>query len=123
MVEKNNNFLKEKETEGQLAVDLYQTDEEMVLQTIIGGADKNSLEINASNESITIRGERKRPLDIEKDKYLLKECFWGKFSRSVILPCEIDPDKVKAIVKNGVLTVHMPKLSRTKARKVNIVVE
>ncbi len=123
MAENNNKFLKEKEMEGQLAVDLYQTEEELVLQAIIAGNDKDSLEINTSNESVTIKGERKKPEEIDKDKYLLRECFWGKFSRSVILPCEIDPDKVKAILKNGILTIRMPKLSRTKARKVNVVIE
>mgnify|MGYP000439280407 FL=1 len=69
---------------------------------------------------ITIRGERQKASEVEEDDYFYQECFWGKFSRSVILPEEIDPDKAHSTLKNGVLTIHLPKISRDVARKVKV---
>ena len=72
---------------------------------------------------VTIKGERKNNEEINSDDYYYQECYWGKFSRSVILPIDIDPDRSKAILKNGILTIKLPKIERTKTKKIKIVEE
>lgn len=109
------------EGEGQLTVDVYQTPTEIVVQAPIAGIHKDEIDVEATSESVTIRGERKREEKIEESDYLYQECFWGRFSRSIILPEEVDPDRAKvSLGKNGVLTVRLPKVHRGTARKLQI---
>jgi len=106
--------------EGELAIDLYETQENLVLQAVIGGMKANDLDISITNDMITIRGERKREENGKIDKFYYEECFWGVFSRSIILPQEINADKAKAIIKNGLLTIILPKLEKTKKKVLEI---
>ena len=107
------------EDEGQLAVDVYQTDSELVIQSAIAGVKPENLDITIEGDVITIKGRRKRPLEEEGD-YFTQECYWGAFSRQLIAPVEIDPSRVKASLKEGVLTIRMPKIQRDKKRKINV---
>ncbi|MGB9608966.1 MAG: Hsp20/alpha crystallin family protein [Minisyncoccia bacterium] len=109
--------------EGQLAIDVYQTEDDIVIESAIAGVDPEDLDINVTNDSVTIRGKRKHSEGVEKRNYLYQECFWGKFSRSIILPQEIDPDKATVHFKNGVLKIKLPKLSRKKVRKLKVKIE
>jgi len=106
--------------EGELAIDLYETPESLVLQAVIGGMKANDLDIAITNDMITIRGERKREESGTIDKFYYEECFWGAFSRSIILPQEINADKAKAVIKNGLLTIILPKLEKTKKKVLEI---
>jgi len=106
--------------EGELAIDLYETQESLILQAVIGGMKANDLDISITNDMITIRGERKREESGEIDKFFYEECFWGAFSRSIILPQEINADKAKATIKNGLLTIILPKLEKTKKKILEI---
>lgn len=106
--------------EGQLAIDVFQTEEEIVIKSTIAGVKPEDVDITIDNDMITIKGERKTEEKISKDNYFYQECYWGSFSRSVILPCEIETDKIAAEIKNGVLTVHLPKVNKTKTRKVTV---
>jgi len=108
------------ETEGQLAIDVYQTPDEIVVESTIAGVKGDDIDVDVTSERVTIRGERSREEVIQSGDYYYQECFWGKFSRSVILPQEIDPDKATSSLKNGVLTVRLPKLHRDRARKVKV---
>jgi HSP20 family protein len=108
------------EAEGQLAIDVYQTPDELVVESTIAGVKGADIEIDVTSEKVTIRGGRKRETEISDGDYYYQECFWGKFSRSVILPQEVDPDKATSNLKNGVLTIHLPKLHRDRARKVAV---
>ncbi|MBI1838933.1 MAG: Hsp20/alpha crystallin family protein [Candidatus Colwellbacteria bacterium] len=108
------------EGEGQLTVDVYQTPDEIVVESTIAGVDKDNIDIDVTTESVTIRGERRREERIDESDYFYQECFWGKFSRSIILPQEIDPDKAHSSIKNGILTIHLPKIHRNKSRKIKI---
>jgi HSP20 family protein len=112
-----------KETEGQLTVDVCQTDSEIIIQSTVAGVLPEDLEINITAESVTIRGKREREEKVEAKDYLYQECFWGSFSRSIILPQEIDPDRAVATLKNGVLTIRLPKVDRQKAKKIKVKVE
>ncbi|XOB46811.1 MAG: Hsp20/alpha crystallin family protein [Candidatus Nealsonbacteria bacterium] len=114
--------LKDKEwpkTEGQLAVDIYQTESELIIQSAIAGVKPEELNISVEGDLITIRGERKRPAE-EGEDYFSQECYWGPFSRKIILPVEVDPGRIDAILKEGILTIRMPKISREKKRKVTV---
>ena len=109
--------------EGQLALDVYQTPDEIVIKSTIAGVSSDDLDISIANDMVTIKGERKNNEEVSAEDYYYQECYWGKFSRSVILPIDIDPDKSKAILKNGILTIRLPKVEKTKTKKIKIVEE
>lgn len=113
-------FESEEESEGQLTVDVYQDKNDIVVQSTVAGVDPENLEINITNESVTIRGKREKTETIEDKNYFYQECFWGKFSRSIILPHEVDPDASTAALKNGVLLIRMPKMNKSKAKKLKV---
>lgn len=108
------------DVEGQLTIDVYQTPDEIIVESTIAGVDPADIDIDATSDSVTIRGERQRSAQISETDYFYQECFWGKFSRSIILPQEIDPDKAYSDLKNGVLTVHLPKIHKDKTRKISV---
>ena len=108
------------EAEGQLAIDVYQTPDEIIVESTIAGVKGDDIDVDVTSERVTISGERRKEEVISTGDYYYQECFWGKFSRSVILPQEIDPDEATSILKNGVLTIRLPKLHRDKSRKVKV---
>jgi len=103
--------------EGQLSVDVYQTKEELVIQSAIAGIRPDALDISLEGDVVTIRGKREKPNNEEGD-YFTQECYWGQFSRDVILPVDVDPNRVKAEMKDGILTIRIPKIFREKKRKI-----
>jgi len=117
---KNTNPWPSSEEEGELAVDLCENKDELILQAVIGGVEISELDISITNDMITVRGERKREGKDKIEKVYYNECFWGPFSRSLILPQEINADKAKATIKNGLLTIHLPKLMKTKRKTLKI---
>jgi len=112
----------EKETQegGELAVDVYQTEEEFVVVSTIAGVEPEDLDIEIHNDTVSIRGERKKIEEVPEKDYLYQECFWGPFSRSIVLPEEIDPENAKAILKNGVLILRLPKVKKVKAFRLKV---
>jgi len=118
--DENKNF---NETEGRLTVDVYQTDDEIIIQSAVAGVSVDDLEINITNESVSIRGERQRTDTVDEKNYFYQECFWGRFSRVIILPQEVDPEKSHAALKNGVLTIRLPKMERQKAKKIKVKID
>lgn len=96
-------------SEGQLAVDVIETPEKVIIRSAIAGVSENDLHITINEDMVTIRGERsiaKLPLNATIH---YEECFWGAFSRSVILPCRIKPDDADASLLNGILTIVLNK--------------
>ena len=108
------------EGEGQLAIDVYQTPDEILIEAPIAGVNPDDLDVDITNDSVTVRGRREKTLRVKEEDYFYQECYWGKFSRSIILPQEVDAEKAEASLKNGVLTVRLPKLTRQKAKKVKV---
>ena len=106
--------------EGQLTIDVYQTGEEMVIKSTIAGVTSDKLDITITNDMVTIKGDRQKDEDIHVDDYYYQELYWGPFSRSVILPAEIDTDAAKAALKDGVLTIRLPKIERARTKKLKI---
>ena len=99
----------EPETEGQLAIDVYQTDKKIVIKSTIAGAKPEDLKISLHHDLLTIKGRREMLEKIKEEDYLYRECYWGAFSRSVILPAEVDNKRVEAEIENGVLTITLYK--------------
>lgn len=108
------------ESEGQLTIDVYQTDDDIVIKSTIAGVKPEDLDVNINNDMVTVRGERKQDEEIDPENYYYQECYWGPFSRSVILPVEIIADKAEATMKNGILTLRLPKADTTKSRKIQV---
>ncbi len=108
------------DSEGQLTIDVYQTDDEVIIKSTIAGVKPEDLDVSINNDMVTIKGERKQEDEVSLDNYYYQECYWGLFSRSVILPVEIISDKAEATMKNGILTLKLPKADTTKTRKIQV---
>lgn len=93
--------------EGQLAVDVSQTDDELIVVAAMAGTPPENIELHLHNDLLTIRGERSSP--VESTEHFYQECYWGKFSRSIILPLDVKTEMVQAQYKNGILTIRLPK--------------
>ena len=110
--QKNDEWLKE---EGKLAIDVYQQEDTVIINSTIAGVDSNDIDIIINQDMITIRGERHKKEALDPDNYLHQECFWGKFSRSIILPFEVSAERTNASIENGILTVILQKKKENKA--------
>ena len=108
------------EPEGELAVDVYETGDEITIQATIAGVNPDDLDVSIENDVVTITGERTNTEEEEGKNYFYQECFWGAFSRQIILPTEVDGGRAEASMKNGVFTLRIPKIERKKLRKVKV---
>ncbi len=106
--------------EGQLTIDVYQTDTEIVIKSTIAGVKPEDLDVSINNDMITIKGERKIEEEINENNYYYRECYWGGFARSVVLPVDVLPEKIDATLKNGILTIRLPKADITKTKKIQV---
>ena len=105
---------------GQLAIDVYQTDTDIVIQAPIAGIKKEDLDISIENDLVTIKGNREKPPEVEEKNYFYQECYWVPFSREIILPDEGDPSRAEASMREGILTLKIPRIEREKKRKIKI---
>lgn len=95
--------------EGQLTVDIYDDGPNFVIQSTVAGVKPEDIDISLQEDTLTIRGSRKRAEEINDDNFYYRELYWGTFSRSIILPEEVDFSKADAAMKNGLLTIRLPK--------------
>lgn len=107
----------ELEEDGQLSVDVYQDASSIYIKSTIAGVEPEDIDISFDNDMITIRGKRRQDRTIREEDYFYQECYWGGFSRSIILPVDVQEDKIKATIRNGILTIELPK---AKKRDINI---
>ena len=108
------------EEEGELTVDIYDKGDAIVIQSTVAGVKPEDLEVSITNDSVSIRGRRERHEEVREDRYYYKELFWGVFSRSVILPEEIEEDEAEAAIKHGLLTIRLPKKRRGVVQKLKV---
>jgi len=99
------------------AVDVYETEDEVVVKAAVPGVTKEALEVNATEEGLTIHGETKREEKVEEEGYHLRELRWGSFHRVIPWPAAIEAEKVKAKFEDGILTVTAPKAEQAKGGK------
>lgn len=98
------------EHEGELSVDVAQTVDTLIVVAPVAGVASEDLSISIDHDVLTIRGKRHREESFAPEAYLYQECYWGAFSRSIILPAEVQREKAQAAIKNGMLTVRIPKV-------------
>jgi HSP20 family protein len=103
-----------------LAVDMYQTDNEVVVKAAIPGVKADEVQINVTGEVLTIKGETKEKEDVKEKAYQLREQRWGMFERTLALPTDVVADKAKAEFENGILTITLPKAEEVKPKTITI---
>lgn len=108
------------DSEGQLTLDVYQTENDIVIKSTIAGVKPEDLDVSINNDMVNIRGERRNEEEVTEDNYYYQECYWGSFSRSVILPADVIPEKSEASMKNGILTIRLPKAATNKTKKIQV---
>jgi HSP20 family protein len=106
--------------EGQLTIDVYQTENDVVIKSTIAGVKPEDLDVSINNDMVTIKGERASEEEVSEENYYYQECYWGGFSRSVVLPVDVLSDKAEASLKNGILTIRLPKAASNKAKKIQV---
>jgi len=106
--------------EGQLALDVYQTPKEIVIVAPIAGVKLNDINVTVTEDVLTIKGKRYLEFNIPEEDYLTQECFWGDFSRSIVLPSSVDTTNINASFKDAVLKISLPRTERTKTRLIRI---
>ncbi len=100
------------EPEGQLALDVFEKDGNLIVKSTIAGAKPEDIEVSIAHDMLTVRGHRAIDEIVNEEDYYYRECYWGNFSRSLILPFSVQKDHVRAELKNGVLTIILPKAER-----------
>jgi HSP20 family protein len=106
--------------EGQLNIDMYQTKDNVIIKSTIAGVRPEDIDITVANDMVTVKGSRRKEENIATDDYFYQECYWGNFSRSVIIPVDIDSESIEADLKDGILTVIIPKAAKAKTKKVKV---
>ncbi len=102
------------------AVDMYQTDNEIVVKAAIPGVKADDVQINVTGEALTIKGETKEKEEVKEKAYHLREQRWGMFERTLALPTDVIADKAKAEFENGILTITLPKAEEVRPKTINI---
>lgn len=106
--------------EGQLNIDMFQTKDNVIIKSTIAGVRPEDIDITVANDMVTVKGARRKEENIAQDDYFYQECYWGNFSRSVIVPVDIDSEHIEADLKDGILTIIVPKAAKAKTKKVKV---
>jgi len=104
-------------------VDMFEEKDEIVVKAEIPGIDKDHIEVNLGDHMLTIRGEKKKEDEVERENYYRSERSYGSFRRTLPLPAEVSTEKVKATFNNGILEIRLPKTEDAKAKKIKVKVE
>lgn len=110
----------EAKKEGELAVDIFSSGVFLIVRALVAGSGLEDIDVSVTQDTLTIKGSRKTPDESVSEGFYSKEIYWGAFSRKIILPTVIDVDKVEATLHNGVLTVKLLMLDRTKEQEIDI---
>lgn len=94
---------------GQLSVDVYESKDQLLIVAPIAGVKLSDINLSITDDVLTISGERKLDLQIPAEEFLIQECFWGAFSRSIVLPDNVDTSRISAGFKDGILKISLPK--------------
>ena len=113
-------WIEEENEEAELAVDVYQTPTEIIVQTMVAGVKPEDLELSIARDIVSIVGKREENRNIDDENYFTKELYWGKFSRTISLPSEVEPEEVDATERHGLLTIKIKKVDKEKKNSVKI---
>ena len=112
--------LLEDEAEGELTVDVYQNTDNIIIKAMAAGVRPEDLDISIARDMVTIRGKREEERSVTEENYFQKELYWGSFSRTILLPQEIDVEESEAVEKHGLIIITLPKLDKTKQSKLRV---
>ncbi|MES2437203.1 MAG: Hsp20/alpha crystallin family protein [Patescibacteria group bacterium] len=119
-LEQQDDWIEESAEEGQLTVDVYQTANDIIIKTIVAGVRPDDLDISISRDMVTIKGKREEVREVSEDDYFHRELYWGSFSRTVLLPEEIDVESADAQERHGLLTIKLPKVDKRRQTKLRV---
>lgn len=105
---------------GQLAVDVYETREKLVVKARTAGVNKNDLDVSISDNQLTIRGTLNAGNEDGIENFFLQECYWGEFSRTIALPVPVKEEEIEAVLKDGVLTISFGKVKQDTVKKIQV---
>ena len=110
----------EESEEGQLTVDMYQTPSEIVIKSMVAGVKPEDLDISITRDIVTIKGKRETERFVKDEDYFHQELYWGSFSRTIMLPAEIEVEEADAIEKHGLLILKLPKIDKNKQTRLRV---
>ena len=110
----------QEEPTGELAVDVYQTPDAIVIKAFIAGVQPNSVDISLTREMVTISGQRSDEKEVDEEHYFQRELYWGSFSRTILLPEEVDVDLAEASERHGILMIRLPKINKKREMKLKV---
>lgn len=105
---------------GQLAVDVYETREKLVVKARTAGVNKSELDVSIADNTLSIRGTLSAGNEDDVENYFVQECYWGEFSRSITLPVPVKEEEIEAVLKDGVLTISFTKLKQDTVKKIQV---
>ncbi|MCA9348139.1 Hsp20/alpha crystallin family protein [Candidatus Saccharibacteria bacterium] len=105
---------------GQLAVDVYETKEKLVVKARTAGVNKNDLDVSISDNTLSVRGTLSAGNEDDVENYFVQECYWGEFSRSIALPVPVKEEEIEAMLKDGVLTISFAKVKQDTVKKIEV---
>lgn len=105
---------------GQLAVDVFETKEKLIVKARTAGVNKQDLDVSISDNTLSIRGTLNAGGEHQVENYFVQECYWGEFSRSIALPVPVKEDDIEAVLKDGVLTISFTKVNQETIKKIQI---
>ncbi|MFA6445858.1 MAG: Hsp20/alpha crystallin family protein [Candidatus Paceibacterota bacterium] len=118
--DKSKNGEDEEDTDGQLAVDVYQTPREIIIKTMTAGIRPEDLDIAITRDMVTIKGKREEAHEVSEENYYHKELFWGSFSRTILLPQEVEIEEAEAKEEHGLLILRLPKIDKQRQAKLRV---
>lgn len=105
---------------GQLAVDVYETKEKLVVKGRVAGVNKSDLDVSIADNTLSIRGTLSAGNEDDVENYFVQECYWGEFSRSIALPVPVKEEEIEAVLKDGVLTISFTKVKQDTIKKIQV---
>ena len=105
---------------GELSVDVYETQNEIVVKALVAGVQPSNIDINLTRDMLTLKGTREEHKEVAEERYFHKELFWGGFARSIVLPEEVDVDTADASIAHGILLIRLPKINKERQAKVKV---
>ncbi len=115
-----NESIMDEEEEGQLAIDMYQDSSNIIIKTMVAGVRPEDLDISITRDMVTIRGRRNESSEVEEGDIFHKELYWGTFSRTIVLPAEIEIEEAEAKETHGLLTLTLPKIDKNRQSKLKV---
>ena len=112
--------LYDEEEDGQLTVDLYQTPTEIIIKSMVAGVKPEDLDIAITRDMVTIKGKRETERFVKDEDYIHQELYWGSFSRTIMLPAEIEVEEAEAVEKHGLLILRLPKIDKNRQTRLKV---